>query len=285
MRARGPGRYPKMLRAARERREYLYRKHLEIQQQPDVAKAAAVKEYLKASEKLPSHLAKDALESVKMSEVLQESPKFMPPRILITTSRDPSGRLKQFAKELKLVFPNSKRLNRGNHVIEDIIKTCRSTAFTHVVLVSEHRGNPTGISLISLPHGTALYFSLHNVVLRHDIKDGSMPNVPESPPHIIFHNITTDLGIKVKNCLSAPFACQVKENCARVVSFLNQDDLLSFRQHIFSVHKGQEQIMELGPRFEMQLYEVRNGPPDFADAEIEWSLRPFMRTNKKRNFL
>ena len=36
--------------------------------------------------------------------------------------------------------------------------------------------------------------------------------------------------------------------------------------------KGKEQIMELGPRFEMQLYEVRNGPPDFADAELEWSL-------------
>src|SRR5579863_8256599 len=107
-----PGRYFEMLRAARDRREYLYRKHLEIQQQPDIAKAAAVKEYLKASEKLPYHLAKDALESVKMSEVLQETPKFLPPRTLITTSRDSSSRLKQFAKELKLLFPNSKRLNR-----------------------------------------------------------------------------------------------------------------------------------------------------------------------------
>lgn len=274
-----------MLRAARERREYLYRKHLEIQQQPEFAKAAAVKEYLKESEKLPASLAGDALESAKMSEVAPEVLAFRPPRTLITTSRDPSSRLKQFAKELKLVFPNSKRLNRGNHVLEDIIKTCRASAFTHLVVVSEHRGNPTGISIIALPHGTAVYFSLHNVVLRHDIKDDSMPNVPESPPHLIFHNITTDLGIRVKNCLSAMFACEVKENCARVVSFLNQDDLISFRQHIYSVHKGKEQILELGPRFEMQLYEVRNGPPDFADAELEWSLRPFMRTNKKRNFL
>lgn len=38
------------------------------------------------------------------------------PRPLITTSRDPSSRLVQFAKELKLVFPNSIRINRGGNV-------------------------------------------------------------------------------------------------------------------------------------------------------------------------
>lgn len=40
------------------------------------------------------------------------------PKILITTSRDPSSRLVQFAKELKLVFPNSQRVNRGGQVLE-----------------------------------------------------------------------------------------------------------------------------------------------------------------------
>lgn len=38
------------------------------------------------------------------------------PRILISTSRDPSSRLVQFAKELKLVFPNAQRVNRGGQV-------------------------------------------------------------------------------------------------------------------------------------------------------------------------
>jgi hypothetical protein len=38
------------------------------------------------------------------------------PKILITTSRDPSSRLTQFAKELKLVFPNAQRINRGGQV-------------------------------------------------------------------------------------------------------------------------------------------------------------------------
>ena len=35
------------------------------------------------------------------------------PKIIITTSHAPSARLKQFAKEMKLIFPNSQRINRG----------------------------------------------------------------------------------------------------------------------------------------------------------------------------
>lgn len=33
-------------------------------------------------------------------------------QILVTTSRDPSSRLTQFAKEMRLVVPNSQRVNR-----------------------------------------------------------------------------------------------------------------------------------------------------------------------------
>ncbi len=38
------------------------------------------------------------------------------PKILVTTSRDPSTRLVQFAKEIKLVLPNAQRINRGGQV-------------------------------------------------------------------------------------------------------------------------------------------------------------------------
>lgn len=38
------------------------------------------------------------------------------PKILVTTSRDPSTRLVQFAKEMKLVLPNAQRINRGGQV-------------------------------------------------------------------------------------------------------------------------------------------------------------------------
>lgn len=40
------------------------------------------------------------------------------PRVLVTTSRSPSSRLTQFAKELRLIFPNADRINRGSQVVE-----------------------------------------------------------------------------------------------------------------------------------------------------------------------
>ena len=38
------------------------------------------------------------------------------PKILVTTSRDPSTRLVSFAKEMKLLLPNAQRINRGGQV-------------------------------------------------------------------------------------------------------------------------------------------------------------------------
>ena len=46
------------------------------------------------------------------------------PKVLITTSRDPSSRLTQFAKELKLVIPSALRINRGGQVISLNHQSC-----------------------------------------------------------------------------------------------------------------------------------------------------------------
>ena len=51
-----------------------------------------------------------------------EDAKFRNPKLLITTSRDPSQRLTTFQKELKLILPNSTRVNRGSYVLKDLVK-------------------------------------------------------------------------------------------------------------------------------------------------------------------
>lgn len=66
----------------------------------------------------------------------------IPPKVVITTSHDPSSRLQQFAKELRLVFPNSQRINRGNHVMGEIIQSCKKNNVTDLVVVHETRGVP-----------------------------------------------------------------------------------------------------------------------------------------------
>jgi U3 small nucleolar ribonucleoprotein protein IMP4 len=64
------------------------------------------------------------------------------PKLYITTARDPSTRLIQFAKELTLILPNSFRENRGSKHIDDIVATCRANEVTDLVIVHETRGEP-----------------------------------------------------------------------------------------------------------------------------------------------
>jgi len=45
------------------------------------------------------------------------------------------------------------------------------------------------------PYGPTAYFTLNNVVLRHDIPDRG--TVSEAYPHLIFNNFTTKLGTRV----------------------------------------------------------------------------------------
>ena len=54
---------------------------------------------------------------------------------MITTSRDPSVRLKIFAKEMKLIMPNSKRINRGNIEMGGLIGECRKETFCWIIIL------------------------------------------------------------------------------------------------------------------------------------------------------
>ena len=67
------------------------------------------------------------------------------PKIMVTTSRDPSSRLKQFAKEIKLLLPNAQRLNRGGYEIQELVKACVANEVTDLVLLHETRGDPDQI--------------------------------------------------------------------------------------------------------------------------------------------
>ncbi|CAO3652675.1 unnamed protein product [Cunninghamella echinulata] len=201
------------------------------------------------------------------------------PKVLITTSRDPSSRLQQFSKEVRLIFPNSQRINRGNHVMKDIVETCRANEVTDLIILHEHRGKPDGMVVCHFPYGPTAYFSLHNVVLRHDIKDQG--TVSEAFPHLIFNNFNSKLGHRVTNILKYLFPVP-KEDSKRVMTFANDNDYISFRHHVF-VKSGKEvELAEVGPRFELRAYEIRLGTVDLTDADVEWQLSSFTRTAGKR---
>ena len=117
------------------------------------------------------------------------------PKVMITTSRDPSARLKKFAKEFRLLVPNSQRLNRGNYEYKQLLEACRANAVTDFLVVHETRGQPDGLIVCHLPYGPTAYFTLSDVVMRHDIPD--LGNMSEQYPHLVFHNFKTRLGERV----------------------------------------------------------------------------------------
>lgn len=49
----------------------------------------------------------------------------------------------------------------------------------------------------------------------------------------------------------------------RVMTFSNEEDVIFFRHHTYEKRSGKEVVLhEVGPRFEMQLYQLRLGTLD-----------------------
>lgn len=80
-------------------------------------------------------------------------------------------------KELKLLFPNCTRVNRGNLGMSDVVEMCRANQVTDMIIVHETRGEPDGLLVSHLPAGPTAYFGLYNCVLRHDIRSSKVLDV------------------------------------------------------------------------------------------------------------
>ncbi|KAN0097345.1 Anticodon-binding protein [Tylopilus felleus] len=284
-------------RQARERRQYIHEKSLEAQERQTYERKRQLKDALAAGKPLPTELKKDAKavgNDLAFDEAQEEPSTHIDneysragmgdPKIMITTSRDPSSKLLQFAKEMRLVFPNSHRINRGNYVVKELADACRANDITDLIVVHEHRGIPDAMIVSHFPHGPTVHFTLHNVALRHDIDSYKSSTVSEQYPHLIFEQFTSNLGVRIKDVLKFLFPVP-KEDSKRVMTFANEDDVISFRHHVFVKIPGDVQLAEVGPRFQMKPYEIRQGTIEQAEAEKEWVLAHYSRTAKKRRLL
>lgn len=119
------------------------------------------------------------------------------------------------------------------------------------------------------PHGPTVFFTLHNVNLRHDIASYKSSTVSEQYPHLIFENFSSKLGERMQDVLKYLFPVP-KEDSKRVMTFSNEDDFISFRlvckifsiesqanklhrHHVFvKIPPKEVQLAEVGPRFEMK---------------------------------
>jgi len=285
-------------RQTRLRREYLFRKSLEGREKVAYEQKRVIREALASGKALPTEVRASydkLLKEVDAEDITTETPKthvdneygdagLLEPRICVTTSRDPSSRLKQFSKEMKLLIPNSTRINRGNNRVDEMIESCRQSEFTDVIVVQETRGEPDGLVICHLPLGPTAFFSINNTVMRHDLTPPAAP-MSEAYPHIILQNFHTDLGKRVGTILKCLFPVP-RHDTKRVVTFSNDNDFISFRHHMYSQPTHDTVTLhEVGPRFELKLYQIRLGTLEQKSADNEYVLRPYQNTAKKRKML
>ncbi|XP_030049837.1 U3 small nucleolar ribonucleoprotein IMP4 [Microcaecilia unicolor] len=285
-------------REARLRREYLYKKAQEEKLRTIEEKKEKLKRALDENRLIPTEIRREALSLQKIIEYDDKGGEGVTsyvddeyrwagvedPKVMITTSREPSSRLKMFAKEMKLVFPNAQRMNRGKHEMGALVQACKANSVSDLLIVHEHRGKPDGLIVCHLPFGPTAYFTLCNVVMRHDIPE--LGTMSEAYPHLIFHNFTSRLGQRISSILKYLFPVP-KDDSKRVITFANDNDFISFRHHVYKKtdHRNIE-LSEVGPRFEMKLYMIKLGTLENENtAEVEWRWHPYTHTAKKRKFL
>ncbi|CDW57419.1 U3 small nucleolar ribonucleoprotein [Trichuris trichiura] len=284
-------------RQARLRREYIYRKSIEAKEKVLLEKKERVKNALEEGKRIPTELQSDALELLQQSEWLDEGGEGIvshvddeyrwagvtDPKIVLTTSHNPSTKLKQFAKEMRIFFPGCQRINRGQYEMKKLVEACRANDVTDFILLQENRGVPDGITICHLPFGPTAFFTLSNVVMRHDVPN--IGTMSEQYPHLIFNGFTSKLGKRIMNILKYLFPVP-KEDSKRLVTFAVEEDYISFRHHVYKQEGSNIVLTEMGPRFEMKPYCIKLGTVDTLDAaETEWILRPYMNSTRKRLFL
>lgn len=290
-------------RNARLRKEYLYKKALEDREAATFEKKRKLQEALGNNKAIPTEIRGEDKKLRKTLDLADERTKHQrstvddeyayigvsDPKVMLTTSRDPSSRLKQFWKELRLVLPGSQRVSRGHYVVKDLMQLARSHEMTDMIIIHEHRGEPDGLVVCHLPFGPTAYFGLSNVVLRHDLPE-KPPNMSEANPHLIFHGFTAKVGRRVKTILQALFP-PPRVLGDKVMTFANNRDIIHFRHHAFTRPEGRGgdngkskasdvKLHECGPRFTMRLFRIELGAVDMKDVEVEWVLRPYF--NRQR---
>lgn len=201
------------------------------------------------------------------------------PKILLTSAHDPSDRMRRFLKEIRYLFPNCQQMNRGAQQIKGVVEAAVQNGFTDLIMVHESRGEPDTLVVCHLPYGPTAYFTMFNTVMRHEAVNMKEEKMPTVYPHLIFHNFKTKLGERTATILKYLFPVPKKES-PRVVTFANDSDFISFRHHVYKMVDKKVHLKEVGPRFELKLYQIKLGTVDQRDAEVEWVLRPYMNSSK-----
>ncbi|CAD6246689.1 unnamed protein product [Miscanthus lutarioriparius] len=228
-------------RRIRERHQYLYSKSVEASQRALFEKKRRIRAALEEGNPIPTELRNEEHELRRQIDLEDQEP------------RGPNGALHSANRRDLVIFLGAE--GRLSHVTEN------EPWRPDLILVHEHRGKPDGLIVSHLPNGPTAYFGLLNVVTRHDIKGRkAMGKMSEAYPHLVLDNFSTQIGERTATILKHLFPMP-KPDSKRIITFANRDEYISFRHHVYEKPGGPRSmdLKEVGPRFEMRLYQIKLG--------------------------
>ncbi|EOO02793.1 putative brix domain-containing protein [Phaeoacremonium minimum UCRPA7] len=230
------------------------------------------------------------------------------PKILITTSLN--SNLHAEAKIFESIFPNSNYIPRSGHrfarkySVREISKFAHNREYTAVLVLKEDSKKLTGVTVVHLPAGPSLTYSISNFIPGSKLPGHGNPQ--DYYPELLLNGFSTSLGILTAGSLMHLFPPQPEIAGRQVLTLHNQRDYIFVRRHRYVYRDkktteksvdgvdgkpiaGFEQIrvglQELGPRFTMKLRRVDKGigrAGSEGEDALQWEWKAKMEKKRTR---
>ncbi|KAJ4392230.1 Ribosome production factor 1 [Gnomoniopsis smithogilvyi] len=223
-----------------------------------------------------------AVLSTKFPNLFNDEPPKVP-KVLITTSINST--LHKEAGILTSLFPNSEYIRRSAHryghkySVREICKFASNRDYTTVLVLNEDQKKPNRLTVVHLPSGPTLTYSVNNWVEGSKLP-GHGNAQDEFYPELLLNNFKSTLGLLAAKSFQSLFPPQPDIEARQVVTLHNQRDYIFLRRHryIFRDKRATEKsvqsadgtelkgvegiragLQELGPRCTLKLRRVDKG--------------------------
>ncbi len=129
-------------------------------------------------------------------------------KIVVTTSRRPTQRVRSFLKDFASVLPNAIRVNRGKATLTDLASYALEIGADRVAIITTRKGNPSSILVYEVSSDSSLK-RMHRLVLlgvKLSREYGGSPCPKHEKLCIDTSSISSGLGEEVAEALTTDFS-------------------------------------------------------------------------------
>ncbi|ROW17470.1 hypothetical protein VPNG_00960 [Cytospora leucostoma] len=249
-----------------------------------------------------------AVLSAKFPNLFNDEPPKVP-KVLVTTSLNST--LHKEAEILTSLFPNSEYIRRSAHryghkySVREICKYASNREYTAVAVLNEDLKKPNRLTIVHLPHGPTLTYSINNWLPGNKLP-GHGNAQDEYYPELLLNNFKSSLGLLAAKSFQTLFPPQPDIEVRQVVTLHNQRDYIFLRRHRYIFREKRETeksvqsaegtelkgvegirvgLQELGPRCTLKLRRVDKGigrAGSEGEDALSWEWKAKMEKQRTR---